>query len=77
MLTKDQAKELGLKPFVDDRHFCTECVAYKPNAYMGNCHKNKKQYPKILNRCNMFATKVLQTTENFWEIEGEKPFWEQ
>lgn len=75
MIEMKEALELGMTEFQDDRHFCTECVGYKPNAYMGTCHKGKKQYPKILNRCNMYATKVLQQTENFWEIE-EKPFWE-
>ena len=75
MITMEMAVEEKMVKFVDDRHFCTECVAYKPNAYMGNCNKNRKQYPKLLNRCNMFATKVLQTTATFWESE-EKPFWE-
>lgn len=75
MITMEQAIEFGMKPFEDDRHKCTECLGYKQNAYMGNCNKGKKQYPKLLNRCNMFASKVLQTTEAFWETE-EKPFWE-
>jgi len=43
---------------------------------MGKCQKGKIQYPKILNRCNMYASKVLQTTEVFWETGEEKPFWE-
>lgn len=76
MITMEQAIAFGMKPFVDDRHFCTDCESYKANAYMGKCHKNKIQYPKILNRCNMFASKVLQTTEAFWETTEEKPFWE-
>ncbi len=75
MLTMEEAIANGMVKFEDDRHFCTECVGYKTNAYMGICHKGKKQYPKVLNRCNMYATKVLQQTENFWEIK-EKPFWE-
>lgn len=75
MITMEKAVEEGMVPFLDDRHFCTECIAYKQGAYMGNCNKGKKQYPKILNRCNMYATKVLQTTATSWEVT-EKPFWE-
>lgn len=76
MITMEEAMAEGLEIFEDDRHFCTDCVGYKPNAYMGTCHKGKKQYPKLLNRCNMYADKVLQTTEAFWETDKEKPFWE-
>jgi len=68
-------QELGLIPFVDDRQLCGECAYYKPNAYMGKCHKNLIQYPKIKNRCNMYANEQTMTTEQFWQIE-EKPFWE-
>jgi len=68
----EQAIELGMRPFVDDRHFCIDCALHKPNAYMGKCNAGKIQYPKILNRCNMYADKVLQTIET---VE-EKPFWE-
>ena len=75
-MTLEEALELGLKPFEDDRHKCIDCAGYKQNAYMGKCHKGKIQYPKILNRCNMYASKVLQTTEKFWETNEEKPFWE-
>jgi len=75
MITMDQAVAEGMVKFEDDRHFCTECAGYKSNAYMGKCHKGKIQYPKILNRCNMYASKVLQSTEVFWEVT-EKPFWE-
>ena len=75
MITMEEAIAEGLVIFVDDRHFCTECSAYKKGAYMSICSKGKKQYPKILNRCNMYAKKVLQTTEAFWEVT-EKPFWE-
>ena len=76
VITEQEIAELGLKPFEDDRHLCGQCVYYKPNAYMGKCHKNLIQYPKILNRCSMYASKVLQTTEVFWETTEEKPFWE-
>lgn len=76
MITMEEALEFGMKPFVDDRHYCTDCASHKPNAYMGKCHKGKIQYPKILNRCNMYTDKVLQTTETFWEKTEEKPFWE-
>ena len=75
-MTLEQALENGMILFVDDRHFCTDCASHKPNAYMGKCHKGKIQYPKILNRCSMYASKVLQTTEVFWESGEEKPFWE-
>jgi hypothetical protein len=68
----EQAIEFGMRPFVDDRRFCTDCASHKPNAYMGKCHKNIVQYPKILNRCNMYAEKVLQTIET----TEDKPFWE-
>ena len=76
IMTLEQALENGMILFVDDRHFCTDCASHKPNAYMGKCHKGKIQYPKILNRCSMYASKVLQTTEVFWESGEEKPFWE-
>jgi len=76
MMTLEQALENGMILFVDDRHFCTDCASHKPNAYMGKCQKGKIQYPKILNRCSMYASKVLQTTEVFWETVEEKPFWE-
>ena len=76
MMTLEEAKKNGLILFVDDRHFCLDCASHKPNAYMGKCHLGKIQYPKILNRCSMYASKVLQTTEVFWESAEEKPFWE-
>ena len=76
MITMDEAVAFGMTKLVDDRHKCIECAGYKHNAYMGNCNKGKKQYPKILNRCSMYASKVLQTTEVFWETTEEKPFWE-
>lgn len=76
MISEMEAVDFGMVKFVDDRHFCTECVYYKQRTYMGKCNKEKIQYPKFLNRCNMFATKVLQTTEAFWEVDQEKPFWE-
>ena len=72
MMTLEEALENGLILFVDDRHFCIDCASHKPNAYMGKCHKEKIQYPKMLNRCNMYAEKVVHITQN---IE-EKPFWE-
>jgi hypothetical protein len=68
----EQAIEFGMRPFVDDRHFCIDCALHKPNAYMGKCNAGKIQYPKILNRCNMYAEKVLQPIET---VE-DKPFWE-
>ena len=68
----EQAIEFGMRPFVDDRHFCIDCALHKPNAYMGKCNAGKIQYPKILNRCNMYAEKVVHSTQN---IE-DKPFWE-
>jgi len=49
MITMEEALTEGLAIFKDDRHFCSDCVGYKPNAYMGICHKGKKQYPKLLN----------------------------
>ena len=76
MMTLEQALENGMVLFVDDRHFCIDCASHKPNAYMGKCQQGKIQYPKILNRCSMYASKVLQTTEVFWETAEEKPFWE-
>jgi hypothetical protein len=76
MITMEEALAEAMVKFVDDRRKCIECIAYKQGAYMGNCNKGKKQYPKILNRCNMYASKVLQTTEVFWEDDKEKPFWE-
>ena len=75
VITEQEIAELGLKPFEDDRHLCGQCVYYKPNAYMGKCHKNLIQYPKTENRCNMYATEQTMTTDQFWETE-EKPFWE-
>ena len=75
MITMEEAVAEGMVKFVDDRIKCTDCDGYKKDAYMGNCHKNRKQYPKLPNRCNMYASKVLQSTEVFWEIT-EKPFWE-
>jgi hypothetical protein len=72
MMTLEMAKKMGLIPFVDERHFCIDCKYYKHNAYMGKCNKNIVQYPKILNRCNMYAEKVLQTIET----TEDKPFWE-
>lgn len=75
MITMDEAVANGMVKFVDDRIKCTDCVGYKKDAYMGNCNKGKKQYPKYQIRCNMYAEKVLQTTEVFWEAT-EKPFWE-
>lgn len=75
MITMEEAVANGMVKFVDDRIKCTDCVGYKKDAYMGNCNKGKKQYPKYQIRCNMYANKVLQTTEVFWEAT-EKPFWE-
>lgn len=79
MITMEKAVEFGMVPFVDDRVQCMDCLGYKSNTYMGKCHKGKIQYPKmhndLPNRCNMYAKKVLQTTEVFWET-SEKPFWE-
>jgi hypothetical protein len=75
VITEQEIAELGLKPFEDDRHLCGQCAYYKPNAYMGKCHKNLIQYPKTKNRCNMYATEQTMTAEQFWETE-EKPFWE-
>ena len=75
MITMEMAIEEGMIPFVDDRIKCTNCIGYKRDAYMGNCNKGEKQYPKYKIRCNMYAEKVLQTTEVFWEA-SEKPFWE-
>lgn len=75
MITMEEAVANGMVKFEDDRIKCTDCVGYKRDAYMGNCNKGKKQYPKYQIRCNMYASKVLQTTEVFWEAT-EKPFWE-
>lgn len=76
MITMEEAVENGMIPFVDERIKCTDCAGYNPRPWGGKCHKGKIQYPKILNRCNMYAQKVLQTTEVFWETSEEKPFWE-
>lgn len=76
MITMEEAVAEGMVQFVDDRHSCTDCEGFNARAYMGNCNKGKKQYPKLLNRCNMYASKVLQTTEVFWDTTQEKPFWE-
>jgi len=76
MMTLEQAKEMGLIPFVDDRHFCIDCASHKPNAYMGKCNQNLVQYPKILNRCNRFTQKVLQSEKFNAPNTEEKPFWE-
>jgi len=75
MLTMEEAVAEGMVLFVDERVNCTSCSGYKPNAWGGKCHKSKIQYPKLKIRCNMYAEKVLQTTQTFWESE-EKPFWE-
>ena len=72
MMTLEEALENGLILFVDDRHFCIDCASHKPNPYMGKCHKGKIQYPKILNRCNMYSNNVLHITQK----AEEKPFWE-
>lgn len=72
----EKAVELGMTEFKDDRHKCVECGKYKKNAWRGKCHAEKIQYPYEMNRCNMFTSKVLQTTETFWEVTEEKPFWE-
>lgn len=72
----EQAVEFGMIPFRDERINCTQCSGYKVNAWGGKCNRGKIQYPKIQNRCNMYAEKVLQTTEAFWETTEEKPFWE-
>lgn len=76
MMTLEEAKENGLIPFVDDRHFCVDCASHKPNAYMGKCQKNLVQFPKILNRCNSFTQKVLQSEKINAPNTEEKPFWE-
>lgn len=75
MLTMEEVVAEGMVPFLDERVHCTECLAYKHNAWGGKCNKGKIQYPKIKNRCNMYVEKVLQKTEVFWETK-EKPFWE-
>jgi hypothetical protein len=75
-MTLEEAIQMGLKPFVDDRHFCVDCAMHKPNAYMGKCHKNIVQYPLILNRCNSFTQKVLQSQKIAAPNTEEKPFWE-
>ena len=71
MLTLDQALEMGLTPFVDDRHFCTECQHYKPSAWKGLCNAQIIQYGKVMNRCNTFVGKMVKkentTAEAFWE----------
>lgn len=76
MITMEQAIEFGMIPFRDELINCTQCSGYKTNPWGGKCHYGKIQYPKIPNRCNMYAEKVLQTTEAFWETTEEKPFWE-
>lgn len=76
MITMEEAIENGLVPFVDERINCTDCVGYNPRPWGGKCQKGKIQYPKFKNRCNMYSEKVLQTTEVFWEVNEEKPFWE-
>lgn len=79
MLTMEEAIENGLVPFVDDRVHCRDCLGFKPGAWKGICQRGKIQFANMHNnlpiRCNMYAKKVLQTTEVFWETE-EKPFWE-
>lgn len=76
MITEKQAKEMGLIPFVDDRRFCKDCASHKPNAYMGKCHQNLVQFSTMLNRCNRFKEKVLQSAQAVAPNTEEKPFWE-
>ena len=76
MLTMDEAVAEGMVKFVDDRYFCIDCASHKPNAYMGKCHQNLIQYPLILNRCNSFKEKVLQSAQVVAPNTEEKPFWE-
>ena len=70
-LTMEEVVELGMEKFVDDRHLCSECVNYKPDAWKGLCVAQKIQYGKVMNRCNTFVGKLVKkesfTEEAFWE----------
>lgn len=71
MLSFEDAVDMGMVPFEDDRHLCTECVHYKVNGWKGLCGAQKIQYGKVMNRCSTFVgrmEKKEQLTEDaFWE----------
>jgi hypothetical protein len=71
MLSLQEAVEMGLTPFEDDRHKCVECSFYNRGSWKGKCHKDMAQFAKVPIRCWGFQpvlkVKEVFTDNRFWE----------
>lgn len=70
-LKMEDAEDMGCTLFLDDRNNCTDCKHYIPNAWKGLCRAQIIQFPKVKNRCDTFADRLVKkdqlSEEAFWE----------